>query len=154
MQQTPQTGKIVTANERKTAQVFSVRTDIMMRSEDTGGTYSSYEIIAPPGCGARAHMHSRENEAMYIIEGTFHFRCGEKEATLGAGDSISMPKGLPHMFMNVGQTTGRLLGVATPAGLEHFFEDVDEVIRAKQAEVTQDDITEVCRRHGIELLRQ
>lgn len=154
MQQSPQSGKVVTANERKTAQVFSVRTDIMMRSEDTGGTYSSYEIIAPPECGARAHTHSHENENMYVIEGTFHFRCGEQECTLGAGDSIYMPKGLPHSFINTGQTTGRLLGVATPAGLERFFEDVDEVVRVKQADLTRADIAAVCRRHGIEILPQ
>ncbi len=154
MQRSSQSGKVMTANERKTAQVFSVRTELMMRSEDTGGVYSSYEIIAPPECGARAHIHSRENENMYVIEGTFHFRCGEQECVLGAGDSIYLPKGLPHSFMNAGQTTGRLLGVATPAGLERFFEDVDEVVKVKQADLTRDDIAAVCRRHGIEILPQ
>ena len=154
MQQTPQLVKVVTTNERKTTEVFYVRTDLIMRSEDTGGTYSSYEIIAQPGRGAKTHIHSHEDEALYIIEGLFQVRCGEKEYTLGAGDSISMPKGLPHMFTNIGQTTGRLLGIATPAGLEGFFEDIDALVKAKQVAVTREEFTAVCDKYGIEFLHQ
>ncbi len=154
MQQTPPLGIVVTSKERKTTEVFYVRTDLIMRSEDTNGTYTSYEIIAQPGRGAKPHIHSRENEALYVIEGLFQVRCGDKEHTLGTGDFISLPKKLPHMFTNIGQTVGRLLGIATPAGLEGFFEDIDELVKVKQAEVTRQEFTAVCDKYGIEFLHQ
>ena len=154
MQHPPQSAKVVTANERKMTEVFYVRTDLIMRSEDTGGTYSSYEIIAQPERGAKTHIHSREDEALYVIEGLFQVRCGEKEYTLGAGDSISLPKGLPHMFTNIGQTTGHLLGIATPAGIEGFFEEIDDLTKDKQVKVTREEFTAVCDKYGIEFLHQ
>ena len=154
MQHTPSSAKVVTANERRTTEVFYVRTDIIMRSEDTGGTYSSYEIIAQPERGAKAHIHSREDEALYVIEGLFQVHCGEKEYILSAGDSISLPKGLPHMFTNIGQTTGRLLGIATPAGIEGFFEEIDDLTKDKQVKVTREEFTAVCDKYGIEFLHQ
>ncbi len=153
MQQTPQAGKVVTANERKMTQVFYTRTDLIMRSEDTGGAYSSYEVIAEPGRGTKPHIHSREDEAIYVIEGQFSVRCGEKEYTFGPGDSISMPKGLPHMFTNIGQTTGRLFSIATPAGIEGFFEGIDDLVKAKQADVTREEFIAICDKYGIEFIR-
>ena len=146
----PRTGKAVTANERKSLEVFLVHTNIIMRREDTGGAYCLYEIIAQPGEGTRKHIHSREDEALYIIEGQFQVRCGEHDYTLGAGDTISLPKGVPHLFINSGHTTGRLLGIATPAGLEEFFEEIGDLF--KRAEATRERLLAVCNTYGIEYL--
>ncbi len=154
MQQTPSSGIVVTSKERKTTEVFCVRTDLILRGEDTNGAYASYEIIAQPGRGAKSHIHSREDEALYVVEGLFQVCCGDKGYTLGAGDFVSLPKSLPHMFTNIGQTVGRLLGIATPAGLEGFFEDIDELVKVKQAEVTRQEFTAVCDKYGIEFLHQ
>ena len=154
MQPTPSAGIVVTSHERKTTEVFYVRTDLILRSEDTNGTYASYEIIAQPERGAKPHTHTREDEALYVLEGLFQVRCGEREYTLRTGDCISLPKRLPHEFTNIGQTPGRLLGIATPAGLERFFEDIDALVKGKQGTVTREEFTAVCDRYGIEFLHQ
>ena len=158
MQQASQSEKVVTARERKPLQFFFVRNDLIMRSEDTGGAYSSYEVIAEPERGARSHIHSREDEAIYVIEGQFQVRCGEQEYTLGPGDFISMPKGLPHMFTNVGQTLGRLFCIATPGGLERFFESVDTLLKEKQGKATREELAmlsdALCKKYGIEFLHE
>lgn len=146
----PQTGKAVTANERKALEVFLVHTDIIMGGEDTGGAYCLYEIIAQPGEGTRKHIHSREDEVLYIIEGQFQVRCGEQDYMLGAGDTVSLPKGVPHLFTNSGPTTGRLLGIATPAGIEEFFEKVGDLF--KRSEVTRERLLAICSTYGIEYL--
>ena len=152
MQQTPQGSKVVTAHERETTKVFLTQTDIILRREDTGGTYCLYELLAQPGEGTRKHIHSREDEAFYVLEGEFQVQCGEQNSLLHAGDTISLPKGVPHLFTNIGHTSGRLLGIATPAGLERFFEEIGDLF--KRDEATRERLLAVCNTYGIQYIHE
>ena len=153
MQQVPpQTSKVVTAHERETIEVFLTQTDIILRREDTGGAYCLYELIAQPGEGTRKHIHSHEDEALYVLEGEFQVQCGERDSLLHPGDTISLPKGVPHLFTNSGHTPGRLLGIATPAGLERFFEEIGDLF--KRGEATRERLLPVCNTYGIEYIHE
>ena len=78
------------------------------------------QVIAPQG-GPPPHIHHREDEAFYILEGRFSFLCGEEQRLFEAGSFVYIPKGTLHTFRNAGDTPGRLLVTITPAGLENFF---------------------------------
>ena len=90
---------------------------------DMGGCYSVFETTVPAGSGPPPHMHHREEEAFYVLEGQFEFKVGEKVISAATGSFLVAPRDVPHVFRNVGQTPARLLIVVTPSGFEDFVEE-------------------------------
>jgi quercetin dioxygenase-like cupin family protein len=97
------------------------------RSEETGGEYSLFEATVPPGLGAPPHIHHREAEAFYVLEGEFEFVKGEGVMRGTAGDFIHVPRVAAHGFTNVGPEPARILAILTPGGLhEQLFAALGE----------------------------
>ena len=92
--------------------------------EDTGGVYSLMELLVQPNSGAPLHMHSREDESIYILEGEFQFQLGEQTIVATAGTFLYCPKHLSHGFTNIGEKPAKFLTWHTPSGLEKFFAQV------------------------------
>jgi quercetin dioxygenase-like cupin family protein len=116
---------------RSTASNLSAREDtvwwqgglmeIKARAEDTGGalgivTGSFYQ----QGYGPPLHVHSREDEAMYVLEGQIRVRVGDDEFVAGPGTWVWQARGVPHTF-SVESESARVLFVFTPGGLEGMF---------------------------------
>src|SRR5205085_1292901 len=55
-----------------------------------------------------------------VLEGTVLFACGETTEIAGPGAALFLPKDVPHVFKNVGDTPARVLLVATPCGFEQM----------------------------------
>ncbi|MBZ5613110.1 MAG: quercetin 2,3-dioxygenase [Acidobacteriia bacterium] len=87
----------------------------------TGGRYTVLEQVTPPGWGPPRHIHSREDEIFYILEGSYELHVGRERRTVSAGASAVLPRGIPHGFRNVASTHSRLLCVITPGGFEEYF---------------------------------
>jgi quercetin dioxygenase-like cupin family protein len=87
---------------------------------DTGGQLALWEQSLPHRSSPPLHVHSREDEAWYVLEGTLTFQVGDAASEAGAGSFLWAPRGLPHTF-RVDSPTARLLGIAVPAGFEEFF---------------------------------
>src|SRR5579883_2096558 len=97
-------------------------------SEDTGGAYAQWEAIVPPGGGPLMHVHSREDESFFVLEGEVVFQVGETRQVAAAGTYVNLPIGVPHCFRNESASVARLLITVVPAGLEGlFFESGTEV---------------------------
>lgn len=90
-------------------------------SENTGGAYAQWEAIVPPGGGPRLHVHSREDETFYVLEGEVEFLIDGVLQTAAAGTYVSLPAGTSHRFRNKSTGYARLLITATPGGLEGLF---------------------------------
>jgi mannose-6-phosphate isomerase-like protein (cupin superfamily)/predicted enzyme related to lactoylglutathione lyase len=86
-------------------------------SEETGGEYSLYEVTVPPQLGATPHIHHRETEAYYVLDGEVEFLRGEHTVRARVGEFVFVPRGVVHGFTNVGQEPARFLGIVTPGGL-------------------------------------
>jgi mannose-6-phosphate isomerase-like protein (cupin superfamily) len=84
---------------------------------ETGGEYSLFEATVPSLHGAPPHIHHREAEAFYVLEGEFEFVKGEGAVRAGAGDFVYVPRGVAHGFTNVGQGPARFLALLTPGGI-------------------------------------
>ncbi len=95
-------------------------------SEETGGEYSLYETTAPPQLGAPPHIHHREDEAFYVLEGEYAFGGEGGEVRAGPGTLVHAPRGHLHWWRNVGEGPGRHLELFMPAGLEKLFEEIGE----------------------------
>ncbi|HWB95985.1 MAG TPA: cupin domain-containing protein, partial [Bryobacteraceae bacterium] len=93
----------------------------------TGGNLAILESITPPGGGPPYHVHHREEEGFYVLEGEFLFEIGDRRIHAKPGDFLLAPRDIPHCFQNVGQTTGRKLVIVQPSGLELFFADIAAV---------------------------
>ena len=90
---------------------------------DTGGAFTLIEQLAPPGFGPPLHVHHVEDEQFHILEGRVRFRCGEREFTAGKGDSVFLPRTVPHAFRVEGGAPARLLQFTTPGGFDGFVEE-------------------------------
>jgi quercetin dioxygenase-like cupin family protein len=102
---------------------------IKATGEDTGGTYAMIEMLIPPQGGPPPHIHSREIESFYILEGSLSFWLSDRKFTGSAGCLVIAPPGLTHTFKNEGDATARVLLLITPAGLEEFFQEVGVPIK-------------------------
>jgi quercetin dioxygenase-like cupin family protein len=101
---------------------------IRVSAEDSGGAMMVMEEV-PPMSDTPPHVHSREDELFYVVEGEHIFQRGEQELQLGPGEAIFCPRGIPHAQRRVEPGVGRELVVFTPAGFEQFFRDLAEAER-------------------------
>jgi quercetin dioxygenase-like cupin family protein len=92
--------------------------------EDTNGKYAMWEAVVPPGGGPPPHVHSREQEGFYILEGEITIHVGEERIVASAGMFANMPVGTPHSFKNESGKPARMLISVAPAGLEQMFFEV------------------------------
>lgn len=90
---------------------------------DTDGKYAMWEALVPPGGGPPPHVHSREEESFYILEGEITFTIDGKPLVATAGMFANMPVGTPHSFKNESGKPARMLISVAPAGLEKMFFD-------------------------------
>ena len=125
--------------------------------EDTGGTYPLWEALVPPGGGPPPHVHSREEEAFYILEGEITFQIGDRRQVATAGMFANMPVGTPHSFRNESGKTAKMLISVAPAGLEQMFFEIGVSVPqgATSAPPTTkeeiDKLASVAPRYGIEI---
>ena len=96
----------------------------VISGEDTGGKYALTDSTVPPQGEAPAHIHHREDEAFWVLEGDLEVLVGEDEIGASAGSFVHLPRGVIHSYKNVGATPARFLTLMVPAGLERFFEEV------------------------------
>jgi quercetin dioxygenase-like cupin family protein len=130
----------------------------LVTGEETGGAYFAMEALVPPGGGPPPHIHTREDETFYVLEGEIEFLLGEELVNAGPGDFVNIPRGLVHRFLNTGSETARLILTFTPAGIEKFFEETLE--RApNDVREAPDNVEEVAARyieaaprHGLEFV--
>jgi mannose-6-phosphate isomerase-like protein (cupin superfamily) len=101
---------------------------IRVSSEDSGGAMAVMEEV-PPMVDTPLHVHSREDELFYIVEGEHIVTVGHQEHRLGPGEAIFAPRGVPHAQRRVQPGVGRELVVFIPGGFEQFFRDLAEAER-------------------------
>jgi quercetin dioxygenase-like cupin family protein len=87
--------------------------------EDTNGTYALIQATVPPGSGPPPHIHRREDEAFFVIEGELSFQVDGRNMSATPGAWVTLPKGTLHAFKNIGQTQAKMLILVNPSGLEH-----------------------------------
>lgn len=95
-------------------------------SEETSGSLAVVEIVAFPQNGPPPHIHHREDESFYILDGTFSVLVGDQSFEAGAGVFVHIPKGTLHTYKNIGAKPARLLVILTPGDLENFWREIGE----------------------------
>jgi quercetin dioxygenase-like cupin family protein len=144
--------KVVPPGEGHTLMLVGGRYTFKASGEDTGGAYALIEMVLPPGSGPPPHLHEREEESFYILEGTLQFQVGDESVTAGAGAYVKTPRGVAHALKNVGTTPARALVLVTPAGIEKYFEEIGQPEGEMPKAQALEKAKEIAPRYGITLL--
>ena len=110
---------IVEADAGKTWNIFGLQIVGKIMSAQTGGAYSVVLSTTPPDGGPPLHVHDREDELFYVLEGTYEFTYGQQKKVVSTGALVHLTRKLPHGLRNVGDTPGLLLNTITPGGFPH-----------------------------------
>ena len=103
------------------------------------------QVLIPP------HRHDRQDQWSYVVSGRLGCLVGTEEHTLGPGDAIWRPAGLPHAIWNPGPGPAVMLEMSTPGDqIMRFFAEIDELTRSGAA--TQERITQLAAPYGITYL--
>jgi mannose-6-phosphate isomerase-like protein (cupin superfamily) len=108
----------------------------------TGGALSVLETSI--GAGPPLHVHDREDECFYVLDGELSIRCGGDAFGAAAGSFVFLPRGRPHRFWAVGPPA-RLLLIAVPGGIEDYFHQIN-------AAATGGERTRIGERYGIRVV--
>ena len=114
-------------------------------AETTGGALSVFEENQP--VDTPLHVHEREDELFYVLEGEHVFQVGEREHSAGPGDLVFAPRGIPHSQRRVVPREGRTLVLTSPGGLEGFFRELAEADAA--GTLGPDAYARASERYGI-----
>jgi mannose-6-phosphate isomerase-like protein (cupin superfamily) len=89
----------------------------------TGGAFGLVESLIAPGFSPPLHVHHREDESFWVLEGELSMRCGDRTFRASAGSFVFLPRDVPHTFVVEGDTPARMLTLLTPGGGEGVFID-------------------------------
>ena len=130
---------------------------IKSTAETTGGRVAVTENLAPRGSGSPLHVHRREDEWFYVIEGELTFWVGGEVIEAPAGTFVYGPRDVPHTFV-VSSDQARFLLVAEPAGFEAFIRTLAEPAEQLEIPPAPTALPDVARlaaiaaEHGIEII--
>ncbi len=136
---------------------LGVLATIKADSRSTAGRVAVIEHLAPRGAGSPLHLHHREDEWFYVVEGELTFWVGGQVIEAPAGSFVYGPREIPHTF-TVNSETARFLLVTEPAGFEEFMRLLAEpaserVIPAAATEPPDvGAMSAMAAAHGIEIL--
>src|SRR5580698_4651031 len=120
----PNRPTVRTQSEGRTIAVVGDVYRFLATGEETGGKYAQWEAIVPPGGGPPPHVHSREEEGFFILEGEIVLQIGGERVVAMAGMFANAPIGTPHSFKNESEKPARMIITLVPAGLEQMFFEV------------------------------
>jgi mannose-6-phosphate isomerase-like protein (cupin superfamily) len=145
------TAKIVGPQDGKAGFLGSIGVRWMIDGDETPDRgFSLVEHpMSPRALAAPLHLHTREDEYSYVLDGRMGALLGEEVVEAGPGDLVHKPRDQWHTFWNAGDEPCRILEIIAPAGFEDFFRELDGLGGAIKAD--PDDLAALNARYGLEM---
>jgi quercetin dioxygenase-like cupin family protein len=121
-----------------------------VKSRDTNGVFSVMEFVTPPGKGVALHVHEREDELVYLLEGEIEVTLGDQKMKAVPGVMALLPRGIPHGFTNVGNKPSRLLDTILPGQFDNYFVELAGLFTRGEPSQEQNDA--LSRKYRIKYL--
>jgi quercetin dioxygenase-like cupin family protein len=134
---TESTAYILAAGEGEPMSWFDARFNLKASTPSIG----IHEFVIPVGNEPPLHVHSREDEWFYVLEGEVTFHAGDQNLPGSPGSLVSLPRGIPHTF-TVESGTARMLMLNAPGGFERMFDLAPTTVPAA---------VEALNRYGIQV---
>jgi quercetin dioxygenase-like cupin family protein len=96
---------------------------VRVHASQSDGRLGAWESEEPLGTALPLHVHTREDEQVVLLDGTITFLVGDRVHHLAPGDTLALPRGVPHAHV-VTSHKARVLTLATPGGFEQLFIDL------------------------------
>jgi mannose-6-phosphate isomerase-like protein (cupin superfamily) len=129
----------------------------LLSGKQTAGQFCLFENKSNGNTKTPIHVHARDDETVYIIEGELIAVIEGQPRRLTAGDSVFLPRGIPHQLMNMSGNPSRYILIGTPALFDRFLEEGGHELQADEvggpptpAEIER--LSEASPRFGITLL--
>lgn len=129
---------VVRAGESRFHEKFLFRgmspNDIKISGKDTGGALCVFEYLGLEKTGPALHVHYKQDEIFCILRGRYRFVVGNETHELGEGDTIFLPRNIPHTWIQLSEE-GKLIYFLQPAGkMEDFFRLMNDMKLAPSKE--------------------
>lgn len=98
---------------------------MLATAEQTGGVFSLMHERLPRGAEPPPHVHRREDEAFFVLDGTLSVRVGDETFSASPGSFVFCPRDVPHL-LTVESDEVRMLTLCTPGGVEKLFVELGE----------------------------
>jgi mannose-6-phosphate isomerase-like protein (cupin superfamily) len=119
-------------------------------SQQTGGGYYLFQAEFDAESGNRLHVHTNEDEVVFVLQGAIQIRLGDGRLEAGEGGVAHLPKGIPHALYNPLKTPLRIMALAIPGGIEKFFDELEAALQ--EGSMDEAKHRAISRRYGIEWL--
>ena len=124
------TGSVISSPDTQAAIWFlGALAQVRVSGEQTGGAFALADHLARRGNASPVHVHDRDDETFFVLDGELRVFVGEEEHTAGPGTVAVLPRCVRHAYV-VTSATARFLTLHTPAGFERFAAEVGETARA------------------------
>ncbi|MGZ5335828.1 MAG: cupin domain-containing protein [Solirubrobacterales bacterium] len=142
--------RIIGPTDGKAGSLGSIGVRFMIPRSEAGGDFSLVEHPMPPRrLAAPLHLHTREDEYSYVLEGRVGALLGDEVVCAEAGDLVFKPRNQWHTFWNAGDEPARILEIIAPGGFEDFFEELVDM--GGGAEADPEALGALCARYGLQM---
>jgi quercetin dioxygenase-like cupin family protein len=147
----------VSSNQGDARWWFGTLAVIKTTAAQTGGQVTIIDVTNPPGFEAPLHVHHRDDEGFWILEGSATLKVGDTTIEASTGDYVFAPRDLPHRY-TVGDAGCRMLFIMVPGGMEDIVRATSQPAARltlpppPDKEPDIDAIKAISEKHGYELL--
>jgi len=142
--------RIVTPSDGLEGFLGSIGVRFMIDGAETGERFSLVEHpMSPRALAAPLHLHTREDEYSFVLQGRMGALLGDDVVEGGPGDLVFKPRNQWHTFWNAGDEPCRILEIIAPAGFERFFQELSDLGGAINAD--PEAFAQLRERYGLEL---
>jgi mannose-6-phosphate isomerase-like protein (cupin superfamily) len=142
--------KVVGPDDGASGFLGSIGVRFMIDGDETGEQFSLVEHpMSPRALAAPIHLHEREDEYSFVLEGRMGALLGDDVVEAGPGDLVFKPRNQWHTFWNAGEEPCRILEIISPAGFEGFFRELDALGGALAA--APEDLAALNERYALEM---
>lgn len=140
---TMQNVKMVQPGEGINLWFFGILVTLKALGNETGDSYSLYEVMVPPGRGFPKHIRTQEDETYYMLDGELMWIIGEQELRATKGSFLHIPRFVQHTFENNTNRTAYMLCSCAPGGFEKYFLEFAKMVTTSDSalhEYSNDEI--------------
>jgi len=142
--------KVIGPTDGKAAALGGIGVRFMIDGAETGGQFSLVEHPMPPrSLAAPLHLHTREDEYSFVLEGTLGALLGDEVVVAHAGDLVYKPRNQWHTFWNPTDEPTRILEIISPGGFEKYFDELIEM--GGLGAVEPAELGAVAARYGLQI---
>jgi len=138
---------LVRSGEGLVLSLLGLETVVKVGCGDSGGSMFLAHQVVLPGMGVPPHVHTREDEVFFILEGEVEFLVGDEVLIARAGDVVQAPRGRPHGYRGAGEVPAKMWFLVTPGQIEGMFLEMAGWPAGEEPDPSR--LADLCGRYGI-----